>query len=306
MGLDRIAVLMSTYNGASYIREQLDSILAQKDVEVTLYVRDDGSSDQTVEIVKEYMTKAEVHLIVDGENLRPGASFMRLLHYVVKKQPAFEYYAFADQDDIWLEDKLHAAIEMLKTTNKPAIYASNQYIFRDGKNEGLRFTETPDLSLMGHININELYGCTMAMNRELAEAAANVKCPPKEYLDLRCHDSWVFLIACVIGKVFYDKNSYILYRIHSSNSVGIKKLSIIGRLKRMLKGTVKRIRSQAAKMLVEAFPQMTVPEKENLEKIAYYQKGLGRKIALIKIADKCKTAKESKLVFSLKVLFNYI
>lgn len=306
MGWERIAVLMSTYNGESYIREQLDSILAQKDVEVTLYVRDDGSSDQTVEIVKEYMTKAEVHLIVDGENLRPGASFMRLLHYVVKKQPAFDYYAFADQDDIWLEDKLHAAIEMLKTTNKPALYTSNQYIFRDGKNEGLRFASVPDLSLMGHISVNKLCGCTMVLNRELAEAAASVKCPPREYLNVRCYDSWIFLIACVIGKVFYDKDSYILYRVQRRNADTIQELRLPKRLFRFMEGTVKNLRSQASEMLVEAFPQMTVPEKADLEKIAYYQKGLGRKIALIKIADKCKTAKESKLIFSLKVLFNYI
>ena len=74
-----VAVLMSTYNGEKYIREQLDSIFNQKGVDVRLFVRDDGSTDDTVSIVKEYIKKHPVEIIADGENVRPGESFMRLV-----------------------------------------------------------------------------------------------------------------------------------------------------------------------------------------------------------------------------------
>ena len=74
-----VGVLMSTYNGEKYIREQLDSIFEQEDVNVKLFVRDDGSADRTRNILKEYAVTYELMDLSDGERVGPGESFMRLL-----------------------------------------------------------------------------------------------------------------------------------------------------------------------------------------------------------------------------------
>ena len=92
--MKEITVLMSTYNGEMFIREQIDSILNSKDVELQLLVRDDGSSDQTIPILKSYQTKKKLSFY-QGHNVRPAKSFMELLC----KAPSSKYYAFSDQDD---------------------------------------------------------------------------------------------------------------------------------------------------------------------------------------------------------------
>ena len=111
----QFAVLMSTYNGELFIKEQIDSILAQKDVDITLYIRDDGSNDNTVKLIKEYIKKYDcIRFMNDNNNLRPGASFMKLLLSVLKKEKKYDFYAFADQDDIWLENKVETLLNEIK------------------------------------------------------------------------------------------------------------------------------------------------------------------------------------------------
>lgn len=264
---------MSTYNGELFIKEQIDSILAQKDVDITLYIRDDGSNDNTVKLIKEYIKKYDcIRFMNDNNNLRPGASFMKLLLSVLKKEKKYDFYAFADQDDIWLENKLSAAVEKIGDNDKPVLYCSNQYIYKNGKNEGIRFNEIPDLSIVGHITKNEIYGCTMVMNYALAKLITDKKMPAKNYLDLRCHDSWVLHVALIAGKVIFDKNAYILYRIHENNTIGIVNRSLGERISRFVHGVTKNNREQCAKMLLANFPNTDFPDRKYLEEFAYYRK----------------------------------
>jgi len=303
----RIAVLMSTYNGEKFIREQLDSILNQKNADITLYIRDDGSKDGTVGIIREYMkSNSCIHFMNDNKNLRPGASFMKLLVNVVKKEEKFDFYAFADQDDIWLEDKLSAAAEKVGETDKPVLYCSNQYIYKNGNNEGIRFTETPDLSIVGHVTKNEIYGCTMVMNYALAKVITDKKMPSKKYLDLRCHDSWVLHVAMIAGEVIFDENAYILYRIHENNTIGIVDRSLSERIKRFVGGVTKNNRQECAEMLLENFPDEEFPERKYLEEFAYYRKSLKKRLGLIADRKICKGKKESSFLFVIKVIFGYV
>lgn len=302
-----VAVLMSTYNGELFIREQLDSLLNQKNIEMTLFIRDDGSKDKTVEIIKEYVkNNASIHFMEDNENLKPGASFLKLLKNVVKNEEKFDYYAFADQDDIWLEDKLSAAAEMIGETDTPVIYCSNQYIYKNGKNEGIRFDKVPDLSIVGHVTRNEIYGCTMVMNYALASFTANSKLPSKNYLDLRCHDSWVLLLAMIGGKVVYDKNSYILYRIHENNTIGIPQRPLSERIKRFFNGVTKNNRQECAEVLLANFPDAKFPDRKYLEEFAYYRKSFKKKMGLISDRNICKGKKENSLAFVVKVIFGLV
>ena len=116
----RIAVLMSSYNGEKYILKQIESILAQVGCEVHLFVRDDGSCDSTTEILKKYADEGKLEWY-QGDNLKPAKSFLKLLY----ESGEYDYYAFADQDDIWDNDKLSYGIQYLeKYQDKPAIYFS--------------------------------------------------------------------------------------------------------------------------------------------------------------------------------------
>ncbi|EME3486548.1 glycosyltransferase, partial [Enterococcus faecium] len=121
--MDRVIVLMSTYNGEKYIREQLDSIFNQKNIAVKVVIRDDGSNDATQSILDEYKKKHNLNWYT-GKNLNAAWSFMELIN----NAPDSNFYAFADQDDVWDNDKLFIAVEAMKNcgteTNEKAIMYS--------------------------------------------------------------------------------------------------------------------------------------------------------------------------------------
>ena len=117
--MDKVAILMSTYNGEKYLDEQIGSILAQEGVDVTLYIRDDGSSDRTAEIIKYYCKSYHNVSFTQGENLGVGNSFMQLVY---DAKDVYYYYAFADQDDIWLPEKIKMAADKIKESKRPLLY----------------------------------------------------------------------------------------------------------------------------------------------------------------------------------------
>lgn len=127
-----VAVVMSTYNGEKYLSEQIDSILTQKDVHVELFVRDDGSTDTTRDIISNFMEKNKNIHADFGENLGWAKSFLTELFSV----PSFEYYAFSDQDDVWKPEKLIAGIKAIRHEeeqhgkNFPVVWHSS-FIFAD-------------------------------------------------------------------------------------------------------------------------------------------------------------------------------
>ena len=305
-----VAVLMSTYNGEKYIREQLDSIFAQKDVDVRLYVRDDGSKDTTVNILKEYKKLYPIEIIQDGENVGPGDSFMRLV-YRYANEPDIEYYAFADQDDIWLDDKMIIAIKRIEQeeSTEPTLYSSNQTIYRNGKECGLRHNEPQNTSLVFHLSVNTIAGCTFVFNKALAMAFANAKEPSETIKKMRIHDSWLMLVAISIGKVIYDTKSHMLYRIHEANAVGIKKISLREkweRFRKLIFPTVEsNLRMQTAQQLLNTYDC-----KEEAQRVlllfANYQKDWRAKKNLMcdkQIKAECT---DGPLLFSVKVLFNRV
>lgn len=220
---DRIVVLLSSYNGEKYIKEQIDSILQQADVSIRIIVRDDGSTDGTINILREYKAKGFLDYYT-GENLGPVWSFMDLVY----KAPDGDFYALADQDDVWDSHKLAAAIARFNT-NKPALYyhamdvvdrnlKSYDYYFRDEK-----FSKSLEYSCMYG---DEIAGCTMVFNRQLLERI-------KEYKPsfLTMHDGWIHRVClCVQGDMYADRKAYIHYRQHDSNTVGMKKRRISDRI----------------------------------------------------------------------------
>lgn len=306
-----VAVLMSTFNGEKYLAEQLDSIFAQEGVAVKLYVRDDGSADSTVKILNDYSNKHPLIVVRDGENVGPGESFMRLV-YKYASEPDIDYYAFADQDDIWLPNKLSCAIAAIEKedTGEPVLYSSNQYLYIDGRNVGNRHNEIQRTDLIAHLTRNTIAGCTFVFNKALATLIADAGNVDYRILKYRLHDAWIMLVAIACGKALYDNSSHMLYRIHSENTVGVKGVSLWKRVGRLQRFFVKRddanLRMITAQELLRLFPSIKDPEKSILELYSNYQKNNRNKIKLAlnkTILDSCG---EKAIVFVAKVLLNFI
>lgn len=218
----KIQVLMSSYNGERYIEDQIRSLLNQKDVEVSLLIRDDGSTDSTTEILKRLMAEDNRIECFFEDNIGVKKSFLKL---VKNASPDADYYALSDQDDIWLEDKLIVAVNRLnqEDNNIPLIYGSSVSLYSGEKIIGKQF-ECPSRLFLGNFLIKNYYpGCTMVFNRKLKELISIV-----DYNDLNVnplHDHWLNLVCTACGgSVFIDNEPHILYRQHEGNVIGDRNL----------------------------------------------------------------------------------
>lgn len=227
----KIAVIMSTYNGEKYLTEQIDSILAQQNVDIELFIRDDGSIDKTVKIIMKYCEKyPNIHL-EKGINIGFGQSFMSEL----KKAKGFDFYAFSDQDDYWEKEKLFSACNMVlnkgKNEQKPIVYYSNLNV----ADENLNIYRKTELEKRKHsiesvVMRRSIAGCTMVFNQAMWDCI-NMKSTTDEMLR-RGHDSFIISLCYAVGgEVLCDSNAYICYRQHKSNTSG----SSYGVLKRVKK-----------------------------------------------------------------------
>ncbi len=208
-GIPRVAVLLSTFNGELFLKEQLDSILIQQHVDVHLFARDDGSTDNTCALLHEYASSSECMQVERGANLGVVGSFFKLLENAGND---FDFYAFADQDDVWMPDKLSAAVEILHQTHKPGMYYS-RLEFVDENLHPLGKSAIPaNTGFHNALVQNQATGCTVVLNK----TARDIVCEklPKWAL---MHDWWCYLVVSAFGYVVFDPISHILYRKHGNN-----------------------------------------------------------------------------------------
>lgn len=222
-----VDVLMATFNGSAFLDEQIDSILAQRDVRVRLLVRDDGSTDDTIERVRRHALAQPGRIIeVDGMasagRLGPAANFFALLERARTTMPPAEWIAFADQDDVWFLDKLSRAISALQKSNTerqdaPALYGSATILTdASGRRIGRspRFDRPPAFA---HALVQNIAaGNTMVMNIAAADLVLRAGRPA-----LPLHDWWCYqLVTGSGGSMLYDDEPSLLYRQHSTNVLG--------------------------------------------------------------------------------------
>lgn len=227
-----VAVLLATYNGEKYLAEQLDSIIKQKDINVHIIARDDGSTDKTVAMLHQYSKKYAHKITIISKNSNENghlANFSALCEYALTT--SFEYFCFADQDDVWHEDKLKLLFSKLKNVQDeqsiPVLVHSDMRVVDEKLNlldssfidyQGLPDPDKHDFPLFCHQNV--VTGCATMFNRDLLEIAAPL---PQGLL---VHDYWFALNAKVFGKLIYENCSLIDYRQHGVNSIGATKISI--------------------------------------------------------------------------------
>ena len=206
----KVAILISTYNGEKYLKEQIDSLLNQTYKNIDIYIRDDNSKDNTVNIIENYMKNKNNIRLIKGENLGFVRSFFELLKNVEKA----DYYAYCDQDDIWMEDKIQRAVEYLSklNENKPNLYFSNSDYY-DG-----------DMNFVAHGDVKKVYsfrnslvecvsqGMTMCINKTARDCI--VKHIPKNCL---FHDWWTYMVCAGMGNIVYDEKPLVKYRRHTKS-----------------------------------------------------------------------------------------
>lgn len=218
-----ITILMATYQGEKYIREQLDSILAQTERNWRLVIWDDGSQDGTVQIAEEYAARYPEKITVrqNAENLGSTKNFLSMLMTYES-----EYFMFADQDDIWHEDKLAQTKYRMRQMEKrygketPALVCTDAAVVdREANPLQPSFTRVQHFDMrcrsLPHLLMENLcIGCTMMLNQALAD---KIKVLPEH---ARFHDWWVALVAAAFGHISYLPLATLDYRQHGKNVVG--------------------------------------------------------------------------------------
>jgi len=227
-----VCILMTSYNGEKFIRQQLESIFSQTFKNWQLIISDDGSTDKTIEIVFEYQK-------IWGEKIQlcngPEKGFAEnFLSMACDRNLIADFYAFCDQDDVWLPQKLEIAIKQIRNAclnNEPFLYCGrtvsvDEKLKTTGQSTLFKKPPSFDNALVQSI----AGGNTMVFNRACKLVIETVGVVPTP-----SHDWWLYLlISGVGGKVFYDPMPLVLYRQHEHSIVG-ENTSIFNRLKRLLK-----------------------------------------------------------------------
>ncbi|WP_342367198.1 glycosyltransferase family 2 protein [Pseudomonas sp. TH15] len=226
-----VKILLCTFNGERFLAEQLDSIAAQTHENWSVTVSDDGSSDRTIDILREYKSRwgAEKLLIVDGPRAGFAQNFMSL---VCDLEGRSDYYSWADQDDIWDAYKIERALECIGRTpaDTPVLYCGRTNIVTEnGEPVGQSplFKRPP--SFCNSLVQSLAGGNTMVFNHSAQKLLMSVG----RKFPIVSHDWWAYLVITGVGgTVYYDKQPHLNYRQHAGNIVGANS-SFFARLKRL-------------------------------------------------------------------------
>ena len=277
----RVAVLLSTYNGEAFLEAQLASLAAQEGVEVEVFARDDGSSDATREILARHADRwPALAALPKGPNLGPAMSFLDLL---ATAPDGFDRYAFCDQDDVWLPDKLSRASRRLAEVpdGRPALYCS-RVMCVDDELRPLGPGPVKDDGRFEHLLYENIaFGVTVVMN---APAARWVRSrPPASSVIM--HDWWCALTTSAFGEVIYDPEPGVLYRQHGGNEIGQASapLAELGRQARMFARSPRRywpVHAQAAEFLRLWGDALDPRRLECVQALAQSKGSLARRLTL--------------------------
>lgn len=276
---NNVEVLMATYNGAKYVGRQIDSILMQKNVNVHITIRDDGSTDNTIDIIRKYEIDYPTKVtVITGKNIGHRRCFLTLLSLASKA----DFYAFSDQDDIWQEDKLYKAIEVIGD-KKTVLYTSNLDIVDSQLNVlGKTNFSTTNSSIYSEFTRHRYAGCTFVFDQCLMDIVLRFSSLNLPNDIMPGHDALICRCAYACGVVLLDENTYINH-IRYSTSVTAGGNGIIKRIKTEWKNLTSRsITSQTAILILNTIPEYIKQENECiLKQIATYKNSVGSWIKLL-------------------------
>lgn len=223
---EQIDILLATYNGEKYLKEQIDSILNQTYANIRLIISDDCSKDKTVEILKNYKNKdSRIELHIQQQNLGVVKNIEFLLNRV--QSP---YYMLADQDDYWMPKKVEKSLEALKTKEADLVFGDLEVVDENLNTISPSFNDYMLLTrkinkYIDSYKVNYLYncvtGCTILAKKETIEYILPLPTTSNHLI----HDHWIGIMVSLKGKLAYMPEKYIKYRQHGNNQVGTKKIS---------------------------------------------------------------------------------
>lgn len=275
----RVAVLLATYDGAAFLEAQLASLAAQAGVDVQVFARDDGSHDETRRILARHGDRWPALANVEsGPNLGPAMSFLKLL---ADAPEGFDAYAFCDQDDVWLPEKLSRAMAALPAEDgDPALYCSRVMCVDAALNPLGPGPLKADGSFEHLLFENIAFGATVVMNAAARRLVASR--PPASGIIM--HDWWCALVTAALGEVIYDPEPGLLYRQHGGNEIGqasgrLQELARMGRIFLRSPSRFWPVHAQASEFL-RLWGEDLEPEKRRwAEALAQSKASLGARLA---------------------------
>mgnify|MGYP003301947365 CR=1 FL=1 len=222
---EKVDILLATFNGEKYLKEQIESILNQTYPNIQIIISDDCSQDGTREILKQYEKNDKIKIFYQEKNLGYVKNFEFLL-----KQVENDIYMLSDQDDVWKKEKVEKTIEKLKSENLDLVFGDLEVVDENLNTICTSYNKYMHLNnkIKKHIKdyrlqyiYNCMTGCTMASKKELLNKILPLPTNSKYMI----HDYWIGLIIALNGKIGYLEKPYILYRQHGNNQVGIVKAS---------------------------------------------------------------------------------
>lgn len=292
--MDRVLVLLATYNGSKYVRQMIDSVLAQDYEDIHLVLSDDGSTDDTPEILAEYAGKYPGKVTHYRSGSRFGNAQNHFMHLLQQFHDA-PYIMFCDQDDIWHSDKIRKTMDKMRQTEAsaeiPALVHTDLNVVDAECNcihpSFTRFSGISGdrLTVKSLLIQNVVTGCTMMLNRKLAVMAAENL--PEGHIAM--HDWWIALLSAACGTVGYLDEATIDYRQHGNNSVGAKNARSLSQIFSKLRNNKIRTRMVRsfcqAEAFIACFGQILPPEHAALIRAYGKLKNAGwfrRKLAYMK------------------------
>lgn len=298
--MSKIAVLMSTYNGEQFIEEQMKSLAGQRcEHEIHIYVRDDGSSDNTINIIKSWENRLNI-VLVRGNNIGPARSFWRLLQ---DQKIKADYYAFCDQDDIWDADKLELAVGHLNdnvhlyTCNCRSIDAEGNII------ESLREKKTPIIELENLFVSGFVQGCAMVFTDQLRQyiCKKNITC-------ITMHDVVLCMYAMTYGKIYWDQTPHFGYRFHDNNVIARRNHKGVMAGLDTIRRWIKNRKNSLTKVAGELMENTSLPEekREFLFNMSRLKKSPGSKLYILRYKKIRGMDRNALRSFYIRVLLNLI
>ena len=299
MNKPRIAVLLSSYNGSKYIVEQIESVLNQVGVFVDIFIRDDGSTDNTIKVLSEFENRGV--RVICGSNVGVVDSFFLLINSI----SGYDYYALCDQDDVWDNDKLYIAVNYLKNSNIPSMYFSTTRVV----DEHLNILQEKSANLVNKVYdsvqvllSNNATGCTMVFNSSLRSIISSYK--PHNII---MHDHWIYAVCVLLGGFVYcDELPHISYRQHDHNELG-NKISLKKRFSISSFRNGKRIRSSIASQIYNAYYEFLPKDSiEILLCFSSYRNSFAAKRKLLEIINNSHLETTRKIVTDIEILLGVL
>lgn len=295
-----VTVIMSTYNGEKYLEQQLESLIKQKNVELYIWVRDDGSTDKTQEILENWKKKGLLDWY-KGDNLKPAYSFLDAVQSCPYQS---EYYAFCDQDDYWLENKLSIATQELNKLPKDELNLfMSTYDVVDSKLNKIytRDMKFNNCTLQGTLMNTCPSGCTMVFNKALLDKIG--KSNPKY---IRMHDFWTLLtVESFNGNIITLDEPLILYRQHENNVVGETNKLSFSKVQRLVRSAIygNNERQRQAESLISSYENIPEDNKKEILKLVRYKSSLKSKYSLLFDKKYRTDSFKTNLLFVISVFF---